>query len=178
MVVNSAQFSHKFAVNRLAFYSQVYLVDHSAYDDSVTSTTVILLSIDLYFRLFVAVYSSLTGSCSLQQNSLPSQSLVLSNSSRSKSTAGEMVNLMAVDCQKLVEVSSNFSLVWSAPLQIIVALIFLFRTLGVSVLSGLAVMIIMTPMNVVSGKLGEKFQVRTCLPTVVRIYGLIYFYST
>lgn len=59
-------------------------------------------------------------------------------------------------------VASNFSMLWSTPLQIIVALVFLFRTLGVSVLSGVAVMIIMMPMNIVSGKLGQKFQVIIC----------------
>ena len=59
-------------------------------------------------------------------------------------------------------VASNFSMLWSTPLQIIVALVFLFRTLGVSVLSGVAVMIFMMPMNIVSAKLGQTFQVIIC----------------
>ena len=75
------------------------------------------------------------------------------------STAGELVNLMAVDCQKLLEVSSNFSMIWSAPLQIILGLVFLYRTLGVSVFAGVAMMLFFMPMNLVSGKLAQKYQV-------------------
>ncbi|XP_046853052.1 multidrug resistance-associated protein 1-like isoform X2 [Xenia sp. Carnegie-2017] len=86
------------------------------------------------------------------------KALALSNSSRNLSTSGELVNLMSVDCQTLLNVASNFSIIWSSPLQIIVGLFFLFRTLGVSVLSGLAVMILLIPMNMVSGKLVQKFQ--------------------
>jgi hypothetical protein len=78
------------------------------------------------------------------------------------STAGELVNLMSVDCQKLLEISSNFSMIWSAPLQIIFGLVFLFRTLGaLSVLSGVAIMILLMPMNIVSGKLAQKYQVNS-----------------
>ena len=84
----------------------------------------------------------------------------MSNKSRNLSTAGELVNLMSVDGQKLLEIASNFAIIWSSPLQIIVGLYFLFDTLGVSVISGVAVMILLMPMNIVSGKLAQKFQVK------------------
>ena len=71
-----------------------------------------------------------------------------------------MVNLMSVDSQKVLDVASNFAVIWSPPVQVVVSLVFLFLTLGVSILSGLAVMILLTPSNMVSGKLVQKFQVR------------------
>ena len=53
-------------------------------------------------------------------------------------------------------------MIWSAPLQIIFGLVFLFRTLGaLSVLSGVAIMILLMPMNIVSGKLAQKYQVNS-----------------
>lgn len=58
------------------------------------------------------------------------KSLKLSNSSRSKFTTGQIVNLMAVDAQRFVDVSSFINLLWSAPLQIIIAMILLWRELG------------------------------------------------
>ena len=89
-----------------------------------------------------------------------SQALSLSNASRNLSTAGELVNLMSVDCQKILEIASNFSMIWSTPIQIIVGLVFLFRTLGVSVFAGLAMTILLMPMNIISGKLAQKYQVK------------------
>lgn len=72
---------------------------------------------------------------------------------------------MAVDCQKVLEIASNLSVIWSSPLQIIVGLVFLFNTLGVSVLSGIAMMILLMPMNIVSGKLAGKYQVKVAFCT-------------
>ncbi|XP_028401273.1 multidrug resistance-associated protein 1-like [Dendronephthya gigantea] len=91
------------------------------------------------------------------------KALVLSNASRNLSTAGELVNLMSVDCQKILEITSNFAIIWSTPLQIIFGLVFLFRTLGVSVLSGLAMMILLMPVNMCSGKLAQKYQKKQML---------------
>lgn len=58
------------------------------------------------------------------------KSLQLSNSSRSKFTTGQIVNLMAVDAQRSIDISGFINLLWSAPLQIIVALVLLWRELG------------------------------------------------
>lgn len=58
------------------------------------------------------------------------KALNLSNSSRSKFTTGEIVNLMAVDAQRFVEISTFINLIWSAPFQIVVALFFLWLELG------------------------------------------------
>lgn len=75
------------------------------------------------------------------------KSLRISTAARKESTVGEIVNLMSVDAQKFVELTAFLNLIWSAPLQIILSLYFLWKILGPSVLAGLAVMIILIPVN-------------------------------
>ncbi|XP_014250122.1 multidrug resistance-associated protein 1 isoform X2 [Cimex lectularius] len=75
------------------------------------------------------------------------KALRLSNSARKESTVGEIVNLMSVDAQRFMDLITYLNMIWSAPLQIALALYFLWETLGPSVLAGLAVMIIMIPVN-------------------------------
>lgn len=75
------------------------------------------------------------------------KSLIMSNSSRKESTVGEIVNLMAVDAQRFMDLTTYINMLWSAPLQIALALYFLWDILGPSVLAGLAVMIILIPIN-------------------------------
>ncbi|XP_039283752.1 multidrug resistance-associated protein 1 isoform X2 [Nilaparvata lugens] len=75
------------------------------------------------------------------------KAMVMSNSARKESTVGEIVNLMSVDAQRFMDLLTYLNMIWSAPLQIFLALFFLWQTLGASVLAGLAVMIIMIPIN-------------------------------
>lgn len=75
------------------------------------------------------------------------KALRMSNMARKQRTVGEIVNLMSVDAQKFVELTAYLNMIWSAPLQIALALYFLWDVLGPSVLSGLAVMIILIPVN-------------------------------
>lgn len=46
-----------------------------------------------------------------------------------------------------MDLTAYLNMIWSAPLQITLALYFLWRILGPSVLAGLAVMIILIPVN-------------------------------
>ena len=82
------------------------------------------------------------------------QSLLLNNSSRKGSTLGEITNL------KFVDNTGQFNLVWSAPLQMVVALFFLWRTVGPSVLAGVVVMVLLIPVNAVIEKKSGNFQMR------------------
>ena len=80
-------------------------------------------------------------------------------SSRRQSTVGEIVNLMSVDAQKFVKIMTSINLIWSCPLQIILSMVMLWEVLGPSCLAGLAVMVLLTPMNAYVGKRIEKLQV-------------------
>jgi len=73
----------------------------------------------------------------------------MSNEARKTTTVGEIVNLMSVDAQRLQHVTGYLWVVWSAPLQIVIAVYFLWSLLGVSVLAGLALLILLIPVNVV-----------------------------
>ncbi|XP_040515028.1 multidrug resistance-associated protein 1 isoform X2 [Gallus gallus] len=75
------------------------------------------------------------------------KALTLASSSRRRYTTGEMVNLMSADAQQLMELIVNINLLWSAPFQIIMAVIFLWKELGPSVLAGVAVLLLVIPMN-------------------------------
>lgn len=55
------------------------------------------------------------------------QALVITNSVKRESTVGEMVNLMSVDAQRFMDVSPFINLLWSAPLQVILAIYFLWQ---------------------------------------------------
>lgn len=88
------------------------------------------------------------------------KALILSNTSRKESTVGEIVNLMAVDAQRFMDLTAYINMLWSAPLQIGLALYFLWDLLGPSVLAGLAVMIILIPVNGVIANKVKTLQIR------------------
>lgn len=58
------------------------------------------------------------------------KSLRMSNAARKESTVGEIVNLMSVDAQKFMDLTTYINMIWSAPLQISLALYFLWDLLG------------------------------------------------
>ncbi|XP_013102325.2 multidrug resistance-associated protein 1 isoform X3 [Stomoxys calcitrans] len=93
-------------------------------------------------------------------NAIYRKALVLSNATRKESTVGEIVNLMAVDAQRFMDLTTYLNMLWSAPLQIGLALYFLWQLLGPSVLAGLAVMIILIPVNGVIANRIKTYQIR------------------
>ncbi|XP_053167408.1 ATP-binding cassette sub-family C member 2-like isoform X2 [Hemicordylus capensis] len=75
--------------------------------------------------------------------------LTLSSASRQKYTTGEIVNLMSADVQQLMEMTVNLNLLWSAPFQILLAVVFLWKELGPSVLAGVAMLLLVVPVNAI-----------------------------
>ncbi|XP_059509838.1 ATP-binding cassette sub-family C member 3 [Stegostoma tigrinum] len=88
------------------------------------------------------------------------KSLVITNSAKRSSTVGEIVNLMSVDAQRFMDLTGFLNMLWSAPLQICLALYFLWQYLGPSVLAGVAVMILLIPFNAVIAMKSRSFQVQ------------------
>ncbi|CAK1601166.1 unnamed protein product [Parnassius mnemosyne] len=88
------------------------------------------------------------------------KSLRMSNAARKESTVGEIVNLMSVDAQRFLELTAYLNMIWSAPLQIALALYFLWGILGPSVLAGLAVMIVLIPVNGLIANRVKTLQIR------------------
>ncbi|GFO05509.1 canalicular multispecific organic anion transporter 1, partial [Plakobranchus ocellatus] len=75
------------------------------------------------------------------------KALTMNNEAKKESTAGEIVNLMSVDCQRIMEVMNFFFFAWTTPLQIIAAIAILYQYIGVSALAGLAVLLMTVPLN-------------------------------
>lgn len=110
---------------------------------------------------------------------------MITNAAKRSSTVGEVVNLMSVDAQRFMDLTTFLNMLWSAPLQIFLALYFLWQVclelarlffftfvspmlltagflqnLGPSVLAGVAVMVMLIPLNAVIAMKTRAFQVR------------------
>jgi ABC-type multidrug transport system fused ATPase/permease subunit len=72
---------------------------------------------------------------------------MLSTDGRKNFTIGEIVNLMTMDTHRIVEFVPLVNSMWSAPLQIIIAVYLLWQQLGIATLAGVLVMLILMPIN-------------------------------
>ncbi|RCK65594.1 Protein transport protein SEC1 [Candida viswanathii] len=86
------------------------------------------------------------------------KSLVLSNEARQESSTGDIVNLMSVDVQRLQDLVQNLQIIWSGPFQIILCLYSLHTLLGNAMWAGVAIMVIMIPLNAVIAKTQRRLQ--------------------
>ncbi|XP_045027308.1 multidrug resistance-associated protein 1 isoform X2 [Daphnia magna] len=93
-------------------------------------------------------------------SSIYRKAIKISSSSRKESTVGEIVNLMSVDAQRLMDLTTYLNMLWSAPLQIALAIYFLYQILGPSVFAGLGVMILLIPVNGVLANATKKLQIQ------------------
>ena len=76
-----------------------------------------------------------------------SKSMRLSNEGRAAKSTGDIVNYMAVDTQRLQDLTQYGQMLWSAPFQIILCMASLYQLVGISMLAGVAAMIVMIPVN-------------------------------
>ena len=72
---------------------------------------------------------------------------------------GEIVNLMSVDAQRFMDLATYLHIIWSAPFQIMLAIFFLYITMGPSVFAGVGVMILIIPVNSIAASVIKKMQV-------------------
>ena len=66
---------------------------------------------------------------------------------------------MSVDAARFGELVYIFNMTWSAPLQIILAMWFLWRILGPAVIVGLVTILLILPFNGLIVQMSKKFQV-------------------
>lgn len=76
------------------------------------------------------------------------KSLKLSNSSKQKSNIGEIVNLMAVDAHKFLDLIVTLHYLWDSPLIISLSLYFVWQLLGYATIAGVVVLILIIPANI------------------------------
>lgn len=103
------------------------------------------------------------------------QALRLSSRARRDRTIGEIVNLMSVDAERLKDVMSYFHSIWSAPLQIVLAIIFLWFTMGPSIFVGVMVLLILIPLNTGLAALKRRYQVISAwFPVRICVFTCMY----
>ncbi|KAF2841494.1 multidrug resistance-associated protein 1 [Patellaria atrata CBS 101060] len=92
------------------------------------------------FEVGMRVKSALTAA-------IYTKAMRLSNEGRAAKATGDIVNYMAVDTQRLQDLSQYGQQLWSAPFQMILCMASLYQLLGPSMLAGVGVMILMIPLN-------------------------------
>ena len=87
-----------------------------------------------------------------------SKSMKLSNEGKAAKTTGDIVNYMAVDTQRLQDLTQYGQMLWSAPFQIVLCMLSLYQLLGISMLAGVAAMILMIPINGIIARVMKNLQ--------------------
>jgi ATP-binding cassette subfamily C (CFTR/MRP) protein 1 len=118
---------------------------------SVVQTTCLHQYFQRAFETGMRVRSGLTGA-------IYSKAMRLSNEGRAARNTGDIVNYMAVDAQRLQDLMQFLQQAWSAPFQIVICMISLYQLVGYSMFAGVAIMVIMIPINGVISKFMKSLQ--------------------
>lgn len=97
------------------------------------------------------------------------KALRLSNVALGKTTTGQIVNLLSNDVNKFDQVTIFLHYLWAGPLQAIAVTALLWMEIGISCLTGMAVLIILLPLQSCIGKLFSSLRSKTATFTDVRI---------
>lgn len=84
--------------------------------------------------------------------------MVLSSIGKKDFTTGEIVNLMSIDVQRLIEYLIIVNTFWSNFLTVTIAIVLIWRQLGIATIPGIAIMLLMfLPHSMISRKF-KKYQ--------------------
>uniref|UniRef100_A0A8C9DN19 Multidrug resistance-associated protein 4 n=1 Tax=Prolemur simus TaxID=1328070 RepID=A0A8C9DN19_PROSS len=97
------------------------------------------------------------------------KALCLSNLALGKTTTGQIVNLLSNDVNKFDQVTIFLHFLWAGPLQAIAVTALLWMEIGISCLAGMAVLIILLPLQSCIGKLFSSLRSKTAAFTDIRI---------
>lgn len=86
------------------------------------------------------------------------KSLKLSNEGRASKSTGDIVNYMAVDTQRLQDLTQYGQQLWSAPYQIVLCMVSLYQLVGLPMLAGVGAMILMIPINGLIARMMKTLQ--------------------
>ncbi|XP_064568791.1 ATP-binding cassette sub-family C member 4 isoform X3 [Zonotrichia leucophrys gambelii] len=86
-----------------------------------------------------------------------------------KTTTGQIVNLLSNDVNKFDQVTIFLHFLWAGPLQAIAVTVLLWMEIGPSCLAGMAVLIILLPVQTCIGRLFSSLRSKTAALTDVRI---------
>lgn len=118
---------------------------------SVSQTVCLHQYFQRAFETGMRVKSSLTAM-------IYAKSMKLSNEGRASKSTGDIVNYMAVDTQRMQDLTQYGQMLWSAPFQILLCMLSLYQLVGISMLAGVGAMLIMIPMNGLIARLMKRLQ--------------------
>eukprot|EP00249_Psilotum_nudum_P023830 c28999_g1_i2 orf=516-5060(-) len=84
--------------------------------------------------------------------------LRLSASARQSYGVGQITNFMVVDAQQLSDAMLQLHLCWALPLQVVLALIILYKVIGLSAFAGLGTMVLIVAITMYNSGLQKEFQ--------------------
>uniref|UniRef100_A0A8B9PF63 Multidrug resistance-associated protein 4 n=1 Tax=Apteryx owenii TaxID=8824 RepID=A0A8B9PF63_APTOW len=97
------------------------------------------------------------------------KALRLSNTAMAKTTTGQIVNLLSNDVNKFDQVTIFLHFLWAGPIQAVAVTVLLWMEIGPSCLAGMAVLIILLPVQTCIGRLFSSLRSKTAAFTDVRI---------
>ena len=118
---------------------------------SVSQTALLHQYFQRAFETGMRVKSSLT-------SMIYAKSLKLSNEGRASKSTGDIVNYMAVDTQRLQDLTQYGQMLWSAPFQIVLCMTSLYQLVGISMLAGVGAMVLMVPVNGLIARIMKNLQ--------------------
>lgn len=87
------------------------------------------------------------------------KSLKLSSEGRAAKSTGDIVNYMAIDQQRLADLTQYGLQLLSAPFQIVLCMISLYQLVGLPMLAGVGAMVLTVPLNALIAKMMKKLQI-------------------
>lgn len=93
----------------------------------------------------------------------------LSYEARQDHTTGSIVSYMQIDAQKLADACPYMHMAWSAPLQLTLGITLLYGEIGVAGFAGLAVLVVMIPLNTFVARKQASFTRATMRSRDVRV---------
>ncbi|XP_032258644.1 multidrug resistance-associated protein 4 isoform X2 [Phoca vitulina] len=142
---------------------------HEAYAYATVLTTCTLILAILHHLYFYHVQCAGMRLRVAMCHMIYRKALRLSNVAMGKTTTGQIVNLLSNDVNKFDQVTIFLHFLWAGPLQAIAVTALLWMEIGISCLAGIAVLIILLPLQSCLGKLFSSFRSKTATFTDVRI---------
>ncbi|CAO3629947.1 unnamed protein product [Cunninghamella echinulata] len=147
------QYTQPILMKSLILWAASYLTDQPfpAYQGimlavgMLISSVVQIISLMIYFHLCIGTGIKVN---IILVTAIYRKSLVLSNDNRQAYTVGEIVNRMAVDSARLSAIFEHLHNLWSCPIQVLLALFFLWQSMGPSIWAGVGVLILAIPVNI------------------------------
>ncbi|XP_064349098.1 ATP-binding cassette sub-family C member 4 isoform X1 [Camelus dromedarius] len=142
---------------------------HEAYGHAAVLSTCVLILAILHHLYFYHVQCAGMRLRVAMCHMIYRKALRLSNVAMGKTTTGQIVNLLSNDVNKFDQVTIFLHFLWAGPLQAVLVTVLLWMEVGISCLAGMAILIILLPLQSCIGKLFSSLRSKTAAFTDVRI---------